>query len=242
MTILSTLRALKNYMAVTFPTDVTTGLTISAIHGHSVILNTNPGAVATDAWYGALLKITSGDSTNLTVPIAGNAGNTIYIATPFGKEVIDTLIGADVSVIAGPLGTAKIFFIQPPSVQKLVDDGAQHFVYINTINADITFRGLGRDKTTHGARNSKRSYTVQVLCEVPYNKGSTTEASAYAAQTKIFDLTEQVALMLHGFRSNLYNNFAGNDEIKIDFALLEDSGKPKSDISILEIELDFNVA
>ncbi len=242
MTILSTLRALKNYMTVTFPSDVTTGLTISAIHGHSVILNTNPGSAATNAWYGALLKITSGDSTNLTVPIAGNVGNTLYISTPFGKDVIDTLIGADVSVIAGPLGSAKVFFIQPPSVQKSIDDGTQHFVYINTINADITFRGLGRDKTTHGARNSNRAYTLQVLCEVPYSKGGTSEASAYAAQTKIFDLTEQVAMMLHGFRANLYNNFTGDDHIKIDFALLEDSGKPKSDISILEIELELNVA
>jgi hypothetical protein len=219
MTVLQLTKKLKDFLEVTPPADVTSGLTIAAVAGNTLTINTSAGT--TNARVGGLVKITSGALINTTVPIAANTGQVVYIGTPFSPDSHSDLVGASVSLLAGPLGAAKVFHIQPKSVKNLVEGGTSDFVFINPVTFDVEFRGVARDTNSKGARNQERTYSIQIMCAVPFATGENSPEDAYAKQTRIYDLTEQVVTRIHSFKAQVNFSLQEIEPVSVRFGLME---------------------
>lgn len=204
------------------------------------MLNTSIGA--NEAWSGGLLKITSGSLVNETVAIINNISNNVYISTPFTRDDADALVGASVSVLGGPLKSAKVFHIQPKSIADLVAQGTVDFVFINPITYTADFRGCARDSITKGARNQKRHYELQVMCSVPFATGGTTASDALDKQTRIYDITEQVMAKIHAFLAQAILPIDELGAQQAVYGLMDrEGGGATSEISVIETAFSLNL-
>jgi hypothetical protein len=229
MTILRLTNKLRQYLAGSFPTKITT--TIVSIQGTTMVVADNTGT--TGAWAGGLIKVLSGDLTDETVAVANNVGTTLHIGTPFDSEDTAELVGATIELSGGPLADAAVFHIQPESIRDLVNSGTKDFVFIYPLEYSISGRGVARGGASKSAQNQNRAYQLQIMCQVPFATGGTTIADAYAKQTRIYNLAEQTITRCHSFRFEPRRPVFDADALEVSFGLLEREGVDPAEVAII---------
>jgi hypothetical protein len=229
MTILRLTNKLRQYLSGAFPATITT--TVVSISGTTMVVAADTGTAG--AWAGGLLKVTSGDMIDETVAVSSNAGTTLYIGTPFDSEDAAELVGATVELSGGPLADAAVFHIQPESIRDLVNSGTKDFVFINPIEYSITGRAVARGGASKSAQNQNRAYQLQIMCQVPFATGGTTLADAYAKQTRIYNLAEQVITRCHSFRFEPRRPVFDADALEVSFGLMEREGADPAEVAVI---------
>lgn len=236
MTILRLTKKLRTYLSGAFPTTLTA--TVLSVNGTTMVLDTNTGAAS--AWAGGLLKITSGSMVDETVAVSNNAGTTLYIGTPFDSADAEAVTGATIELSGGPLADAAVFHIQPESIRDLVNAGTKDFVFINPIEYSIEGRGVARGGPSKSAQNQNRAYMLQIMCQVPFATGGANIADAYAKQTRIYDLAEQVITRCHSFRFEPRKPVFDADALEVTFGLMDREGLDPAEVAI--ITMGFSLA
>lgn len=231
MTILRLTRQLKTYLEATFPATQT--FTVTSVSGTQLTVNTSTGT--TGQWAGGLLTVTSGDLINETVAVSNNVTTTIHLGTAFTADDAAELVGSTITLTGGPLADATVFHIQPHSVKDLVSAGHKDFVFINPLNYSIATRSIGQSGPSKNARNQVRTYGIQLMCQVPFATGGTTVADAYAKQTRIYNLAEQVIARCHSFKHELKFPIFEDEALDVSFGLIDREGAEPAEVAVIEM-------
>lgn len=223
-------KKLKTALTLACPADVT-NLTIQNVTGQVVTLSGSAGA--TGVWSGGVLEITNGDADKVKVVIGHNAGNTLYLSTPFDSDRKPSA-GDTCRLTEGPLGTARIFAIEQNTIRPSMQAGDDYFVHIAIPEYSVEHKGLGREHNS--ILNQERAYGFQLFVESPMSAG-TTAATAYQYATDIFLLSEQVITRVHYFRSLPNLAPLERDAITSKYYIADREGGQKVRLAVIDFSL-----
>ena len=77
------------------------------------------------------------------------------------------------------------------------------------------------------------------MCQVPFATGGTTLADAYAKQTRIYNLAEQVITRCHSFRFEPRRPVFDADALEVTFGLVEREGVDPAEAAIITMGFAF---
>lgn len=240
MTLLRLTRFIKDALSVSLPATPEVFTIVSA--GPNQIQVTPAIAAADGAWRGGLLRITSGGLIREAIPVIDNIGSVVYLADPVTAYDLTLLSGATCQLEAGPLGAATVFYIQQDSVSDLVTHGVTNFVYISPVEYTTDFRGVARNDSPKSATKNKiRAFDLSIVCAVPFKRGGATLDAAFAGQTAIYDMAEQVMALLHQVRGDKRIAISDTEPIQCQFGLHQKEGEPaKAEVAVISANFDLN--
>lgn len=226
MTVRMMIRRMARYLAIEAPVDVTA--TVVSCQFNNLVLNINP---ANDAWAGCLAVVQSGAAQYERVPIVGNTGGTFYLATKFDPQA-NPQPGDTVLLTGGPLAEAVIDEFGTDLIASEDFQNKKYFVSVACGRSRLVQKTLGRAELYKGMINTRREYTMLVVCETPDVSG-TSEVEAYEAQVALPTLVEQVLARIHWFRNQIDVMATDGGSIEVESGFWERDGKPTSEIAAI---------
>lgn len=211
--------------------------TVTSAKGNQIVLASAPPAPYS-GWDHCVLKVSVDDMPTLPSRhvIQKCNGNVITLFTSMdGTQTIP--VGAEVSLVGGPLADSPVFLFEPPTVTQLVENNEKSWVVVVHLEQEVSvagIRGSGRD---NGANNSKRTHLLAITGEILDTYGSGSDKTAielYDEKLAPYLLAEQILSVVHTARLNTCAGVYALEEIKSSsMNIFERDGSERTLVSVI---------
>lgn len=191
----SVLYTLKNFFALSFPSDITG--TIESAEGNRVVISTTTGT--TGQWMGGVVQINdvTSDYDRMFAVIMNNTGTLLELVSPMiSRADLSVLVGKTVTISGGPLSKSRVFITDPANVDKAFTANKDYLIVLNISGGGLKQRSVGAS-IGKGAHSTQSETDIEIACETKDINSNSTPAEVFNAAFGIHILKHQILFLTH---------------------------------------------
>lgn len=189
----------------------------------NVLYLTAPPSPLPDVFFGGAVKFTSGVAEDMCAAIVESGGPSLVLSAAFTGSVTPQA-GDTVQLSKGPLGEARVYFVEPDTALPAVQDGKKFLVTVNCIGQRLKFRAFN-NKKLKGWLGFMKEFDMEVVCEAPKVTGNgSVNASVREALLNLFTLIEQVQVIAIDYRMDEKRRIIASGDFETTTAMIQRTG------------------